>query len=155
VYLRGRVGERFAVRNSGASAVVEGVGDHGCEYMTGGTVVVLGPTGRNFAAGMSGGIAYVVDLDRDSVNAGNVSAVEELDDTDKRWLHDVVRRHQEETGSTVAEKLLAEWDTAVARFSKIIPSTYKAVLAAKDAAERAGLTESEITEKMMEAATNG
>jgi glutamate synthase (NADPH/NADH) large chain len=123
--------------------------------MTGGHAVVLGETGRNFAAGMSGGVAYVIDLDVDNVNAGNVSAVEALDDSDKQWLHEVVRRHQEETGSTVAEKLLAEWDIAVERFSKIIPSTYKAVLAAKDAAERAGLTETEITEKMMEAATHG
>ncbi|MGW2712003.1 hypothetical protein ACWC4J_23900, partial [Streptomyces sp. NPDC001356] len=106
-------------------------------------------------SGMSGGVAYVVDLDRDNVNAGNAGSVEALDETDKQWLHDVVRRHAEETGSTVAEKLLADWDTAVERFSKIIPSTYKAVLAAKDAAERAGLTETEITEKMMEAAING
>ncbi|MFD4478748.1 MULTISPECIES: glutamate synthase large subunit [unclassified Streptomyces] len=155
LFLRGRTGERFCVRNSGATVVSEGVGDHGCEYMTGGHAVVLGETGRNFAAGMSGGIAYVIDLDRDNVNSGNVGAVEALDDSDKTWLHDVVRRHQEETGSTVAEKLLAEWDTAVERFSRIIPSTYKAVLAAKDAAERAGLSETEITEKMMEAATNG
>ncbi|RII18353.1 Glutamate synthase [NADPH] large chain [Streptomyces sp. YIM 130001] len=158
LFLRGRTGERFCVRNSGATVVSEGVGDHGCEYMTGGHAVVLGETGRNFAAGMSGGIAYVIDLDRDNVNAGNAGAVESLDDSDKQWLHDVVRRHQEETGSTVAAKLLAEWDTpggGVARFSKIIPSTYKAVLAAKDAAERAGLPESEITEKMMEAATHG
>ncbi|MFD0413708.1 glutamate synthase large subunit [Streptomyces sp. NPDC127108] len=155
LFLRGRTGERFCVRNSGALVVSEGVGDHGCEYMTGGHAVVLGETGRNFAAGMSGGIAYVIDLDRDNVNAGNLAAVEPLDDTDKQWLHDVVRRHQEETGSTVAEKLLADWDTSVTRFSRIIPSTYKAVLAAKDAAERAGLSESEITEKMMEAATNG
>lgn len=155
LFLRGRTGERFCVRNSGATVVSEGVGDHGCEYMTGGHAVVLGETGRNFAAGMSGGIAYVIDLDRDNVNSGNVGAVEALDDSDKQWLHDVVRRHQEETGSTVAEKLLAEWDTAVERFSRIIPSTYKAVLAAKDAAERAGLSETEITEKMMEAATNG
>ncbi|MFD6436524.1 glutamate synthase large subunit [Streptomyces venezuelae] len=155
LFLRGRTGERFCVRNSGATVVSEGVGDHGCEYMTGGHAVVLGETGRNFAAGMSGGIAYVIDLDRDNVNAGNLAAVEPLDETDKQWLHDVVRRHQEETGSTVAEKLLAEWDTAVDRFSRIIPSTYKAVLAAKDAAERAGLSETEITEKMMEAATNG
>ncbi|GAA3132890.1 glutamate synthase large subunit [Streptomyces rectiviolaceus] len=155
LFLRGRTGERFCVRNSGATVVSEGVGDHGCEYMTGGHAVVLGETGRNFAAGMSGGIAYVIDLDRDNVNSGNVGAVEALDDSDKKWLHDVVRRHQEETGSTVAEKLLAEWDTAVERFSRIIPSTYKAVLAAKDAAERAGLSETEITEKMMEAATNG
>ncbi|MFE7565812.1 glutamate synthase large subunit [Streptomyces sp. NPDC057539] len=155
LFLRGRTGERFCVRNSGATVVSEGVGDHGCEYMTGGHAVVLGETGRNFAAGMSGGVAYVIDLDADNVNAGNLGAVEPLDDTDKRWLHDVVRRHQEETGSTVAEKLLAEWDTAVDRFSKIIPTTYKAVLAAKDAAELAGLSETETTEKMMEAATNG
>ncbi|MER7999151.1 MULTISPECIES: glutamate synthase large subunit [unclassified Streptomyces] len=155
LFLRGRTGERFCVRNSGATVVSEGVGDHGCEYMTGGHAVVLGETGRNFAAGMSGGIAYVIDLDPDNVNAGNLSAVEPLDDTDKRWLHDVVRRHHEETGSTVADKLLAEWDTAVERFSRIIPTTYKAVLAAKDAAELAGLSETETTEKMMEAATNG
>ncbi|MFE4642056.1 glutamate synthase large subunit [Streptomyces sp. NPDC056730] len=155
LFLRGRTGERFCVRNSGATVVSEGVGDHGCEYMTGGRAVVLGETGRNFAAGMSGGVAYVIDLDADNVNAGNLGAVEQLDDTDKQWLHDVVRRHQEETGSTVAEKLLAEWDTAVDRFSKIIPTTYKAVLAAKDAAELAGLSETETTEKMMEAATNG
>ncbi|MFD4179076.1 MULTISPECIES: glutamate synthase large subunit [Streptomyces] len=155
IFLRGRTGERFCVRNSGALVVSEGVGDHGCEYMTGGQAVVLGETGRNFAAGMSGGVAYVIDLNRDNVNVGNLGAVEEPDDTDKQWLHDVVRRHQEETGSTVAEKLLAEWDTAVTRFSKIIPSTYKAVLAAKDAAELAGLSEQETTEKMMEAATHG
>ncbi|OLO33888.1 glutamate synthase subunit alpha [Streptomyces sp. MNU77] len=155
IFLRGRTGERFCVRNSGALVVSEGVGDHGCEYMTGGRAVVLGETGRNFAAGMSGGVAYVIDLNRDNVNVGNLGAVEEPDDTDKQWLHDVVRRHQEETGSTVAEKLLAEWDTAVTRFSKIIPTTYKAVLAAKDAAELAGLSEQETTEKMMEAATHG
>ncbi|MFJ7197103.1 MULTISPECIES: glutamate synthase large subunit [unclassified Streptomyces] len=155
LFLRGRTGERFCVRNSGATVVSEGVGDHGCEYMTGGHAVVLGETGRNFAAGMSGGVAYVVDLNRDNVNTGNLGAIEELSEADGQWLHDVVRRHREETGSTVAEKLLAEWDTAVARFSKIIPSTYKAVLAAKDAAELAGLSEQETTEKMMEAATNG
>ncbi|WP_329216310.1 glutamate synthase large subunit [Streptomyces sp. NBC_01485] len=155
LFLRGRTGERFCVRNSGATVVSEGVGDHGCEYMTGGRAVVLGETGRNFAAGMSGGVAYVIDLNRDNVNVGNLDAVEALDDTDRQWLHDVVRRHAEETASTVAEKLLADWDASVERFSKIIPRTYKAVLAAKDAAEQAGLSESEITEKMMEAATNG
>ncbi|QKV95534.1 glutamate synthase large subunit [Streptomyces sp. NA02950] len=155
MFLRGRVGERFCVRNSGATVVSEGVGDHGCEYMTGGRAVVLGTTGRNFAAGMSGGIAYVIDLDRDNVNGELVGAIGELDDTDKQWLHDAVRRHQEETGSTVAGALLEDWDAALARFSKIIPATYQAVLAAKDAAERAGLSESETTEKMMEAATNG
>ncbi|QGV81136.1 glutamate synthase large subunit [Streptomyces ficellus] len=155
VFLRGRTGERFCVRNSGALVVSEGVGDHGCEYMTGGHAVVLGETGRNFAAGMSGGVAYVIDLDRENVNSGNLGAVEALDETDKAWLHDVVRRHHEETGSTVAEKLLADWSTAADRFSKIIPTTYKAVLAAKDAAELAGLSEQETTEKMMEAATHG
>ncbi|MFE3763224.1 glutamate synthase large subunit [Streptomyces sp. NPDC059104] len=156
MFLRGRTGERFCVRNSGALVVSEGVGDHGCEYMTGGRAVVLGETGRNFAAGMSGGVAYVIDLDPNNVNVGNTEAVEtDLSDADKQWLHDVVRRHEEETGSTVAAKLLADWDAAVDRFSKIIPTTYKAVLAAKDAAELAGLSESETTEKMMEAATHG
>lgn len=156
MFLRGRTGERFCVRNSGALVVSEGVGDHGCEYMTGGRAVVLGETGRNFAAGMSGGVAYVIDLDPHNVNVGNAGAVETvLSDTDKQWLHDVVRRHEEETGSTVAAKLLADWSVSVDRFSKIIPTTYKAVLAAKDAAELAGLSESETTEKMMEAATHG
>ncbi|MFB7516100.1 glutamate synthase large subunit [Streptomyces sp. NPDC056144] len=155
LFLRGRTGERFCVRNSGALVVSEGVGDHGCEYMTGGTAVVLGETGRNFAAGMSGGVAYVVDLDRDHVNSGNLEAIEALSDEDKVWLHEVVRRHQEETGSTVAAKLLADWDANADRFSKIIPTTYKAVLAAKDAAELAGLSETETTEKMMEAASHG
>ncbi|MFI0978791.1 glutamate synthase large subunit [Streptomyces sp. NPDC021093] len=155
LYLRGRTGERFCVRNSGATVVSEGVGDHGCEYMTGGHAVVLGETGRNFAAGMSGGVAYVIDLDKNNVNAGNLGAIETPSTSDQQWLHDVVRRHQEETGSTVAAKLLADWPAAAARFSKIIPSTYKAVLAAKDAAETAGLSEQETTEKMMEAATNG
>ncbi|MFE7132528.1 glutamate synthase large subunit [Streptomyces sp. NPDC057638] len=155
LFLRGRTGERFCVRNSGATVVSEGVGDHGCEYMTGGHAVVLGETGRNFAAGMSGGVAYVIDLDRDNVNAGNLAAIEPLGEADERWLHDVVRRHHEETGSTVAEKLLTDWAAARARFSKIIPTTYKAVLAAKDAAELAGLSERETTEKMMEAAIHG
>ncbi|MEU4885083.1 glutamate synthase large subunit [Streptomyces xinghaiensis] len=155
IFLRGRVGERFCVRNSGATVVSEGVGDHGCEYMTGGHAVVLGETGRNFAAGMSGGVAYVIDLDKDNVNPDLVSAVEALDADDAHWLHDVVRRHHEETGSTVARALLDDWDAALPRFGKVVPATYKAVLAAKDAAERAGLSESETHEKMMEAAING
>ncbi|GAA4954012.1 glutamate synthase large subunit [Yinghuangia aomiensis] len=151
ILLRGRVGERFCVRNSGATVVSEGVGDHGCEYMTGGTAVVLGPTGRNFAAGMSGGVAYLLDLDPAHVNT-ELAGIEELDDTDRQTLHDVVRRHHEETGSAVAEALLADWDTSSRRFGKIMPRDYKAVLAAKDAAEQAGLTESETVQKMMEAA---
>ncbi|KOG89041.1 glutamate synthase, partial [Streptomyces varsoviensis] len=155
LFLRGRTGERFCVRNSGATVVSEGVGDHGCEYMTGGAAVILGETGRNFAAGMSGGTAYVIDLDPRNVNKELGTAVTTLTADDRRWLHDVVRRHQEETGSTVAATLLADWPAAAARFSKVVPPTYQAVLAAKDAAERAGLTESEIHEKMMEAATNG
>ncbi|GHG71590.1 glutamate synthase large subunit [Streptomyces griseocarneus] len=155
LFLRGSVGERFCVRNSGATVVSEGVGDHGCEYMTGGRAVVLGHTGRNFAAGMSGGVAYVVDLDPRNVNKELAAAVDTLDDADRQWLHDVVRRHHEETASTVAAGLLADWDTAVTRFRKVMPATYKAVLAAKDAAERAGLTETETHEKMMEAATHG
>lgn len=155
MFLRGKVGERFCVRNSGATVVSEGVGDHGCEYMTGGRAVVLGETGRNFAAGMSGGVAYVLDLDTDNVNRELAASVEELDAEDQQWLHDVVRRHQEETGSTVAEKLLANWTETLPRFRKVLPPTYKAVLAAKDAAERAGLSESETHEKMMEAAING
>ncbi len=155
IFLRGKVGERFCVRNSGALVVAEGVGDHGCEYMTGGHAVVLGETGRNFAAGMSGGVAYILDLDPDNVNEGNLAAVEKLADTDRQWLHDVVRRHHEETGSTVAARLLDDWEVSVARFSKVYPSTYKAVLTAKDAAERAGLTEAQTHEKMMEAALHG
>ncbi|WP_369205930.1 glutamate synthase large subunit [Streptomyces sp. PU-14G] len=158
IFLRGRVGERFCVRNSGALVVSEGVGDHGCEYMTGGAAVVLGTTGRNFGAGMSGGAAYVIDLDLGHVNAGLRGAIEDLTDDDRTWLHEVVRRHQEETGSTVAAGLLADWDGptgAASRFRKVLPATYKAVLAAKDAAERAGLSETETHEKMMEAATHG
>jgi glutamate synthase (NADPH/NADH) large chain len=151
LFLRGRTGERFCVRNSGATVVAEGVGDHGCEYMTGGRAVVLGSTGRNFAAGMSGGIAYVLDLDAAAVNSGMV-AIEPLDAADITWLHDVVRRHFEETASTVAERLLADWGGALTRFGKVMPRDYKAVLAAKNAAEQAGLSESETTAKMMEAA---
>jgi glutamate synthase (NADPH) large chain len=151
IFLRGTTGERTCVRNSGATVVTEGVGDHGCEYMTGGRTVVLGPMGRNFAAGMSGGIAYVLDLNADNVNSGMVN-VEALDAQDIQWLHDVVRRHQEETGSTVAERLLADWGTTLTRFGKVMPRDYKAVLAAKNAAEQAGLSESETTAKMMEAA---
>ncbi|MET7638931.1 glutamate synthase large subunit [Streptomyces sp. NPDC005438] len=155
MFLRGRVGERFCVRNSGATVVSEGVGDHGCEYMTGGHAVVLGTTGRNFGAGMSGGVAYVIDLDRALVNSGLREAVEPLDEEDREWLRRTVTRHQQETGSTVAEKLLADWETAVDRFAKVLPPTFKAVLAAKEAAERAGLSPSETHEKMMEAATHG
>ncbi|WP_106398555.1 glutamate synthase large subunit [Actinocorallia populi] len=137
VFLRGLVGERFCVRNSGATAVVEGVGDHALEYMTGGRVVILGRTGRNVAAGMSGGIAYVLDLNAQRVNPEMVE-VETLTGDDRAFVRGLVARHAEETGSTVAAKLLSEWDSAVERFSKIMPRDYKRVLAAMAAAEAEG-----------------
>jgi glutamate synthase (NADPH/NADH) large chain len=140
VFLRGVVGERFCVRNSGASAVVEGVGDHGCEYMTGGRAVILGTTGRNFAAGMSGGIAYV--LDRDGTFPSRVNRemveLEPLSRIDQSELKDLVLKHLEETDSTVAERLLAGWDREVERFVKVMPRDYKRVLSAMKEAEAVG-----------------
>ncbi|GAA4624965.1 glutamate synthase large subunit [Actinoallomurus vinaceus] len=136
-FVRGVVGERFCVRNSGATAVVEGVGDHGCEYMTGGRAVVLGPTGRNFAAGMSGGIAYVLDLRAERLNTEMVD-LDPLGDDDRAYLRDIVERHRAETGSTVAAALLADWDAAVGRFAKVMPRDYKRVLTARAAAEAEG-----------------
>jgi len=132
VFIRGQVGERFGVRNSGATAVVEGVGDHGCEYMTGGRVVVLGPTGRNFGAGMSGGIAYVHDADGSFPERVNLDmvALEGLDVDDRRFLADIVARHGAETGSAVAERLLGSWSGAVEQFVKVMPSDYRRVLEA-------------------------
>ena len=114
LYLRGRVGERFAVRNSGAAAVVEGVGDHGCEYMTGGTVVVLGPTGRNFAAGMSGGFAFVWQLDRTRVNPELVDLVE-VSGEHAETLHALLERHHAETDSPIAGRVLAAWPQSLVR----------------------------------------
>ncbi|WP_132881191.1 glutamate synthase large subunit [Tamaricihabitans halophyticus] len=147
-FLRGVVGERFCVRNSGADAVVEGVGDHGCEYMTGGRVVVLGPTGRNFAAGMSGGLAYLLDLDERRVNAEMVD-IDPLDEQDREALRELVQRHHAETGSAVAHALIADWDVAVERFGKVMPKDYKRVLNARAAAERDGR---DVNEAIMEAA---
>jgi glutamate synthase (NADPH/NADH) large chain/glutamate synthase (ferredoxin) len=134
-FFRGLAGERFAVRNSGASAVVEGVGDHGCEYMTGGRVVVLGPTGRNFAAGMSGGVAYVLDDDGRFEGRCNMALVsfEELEDEDVRDLHDLIAEHHRRTGSTVAGALLADWESALERFVKVMPNDYRRVLDARNA----------------------
>jgi len=139
-YLRGVVGERFAVRNSGATAVVEGVGDHGCEYMTGGRVVILGGTGRNFAAGMSGGIAYVLDESGDFSGKVNTEMVdlEILDDEDSSFLRTQVERHLEETGSAVAKRLLRDWEAALRNFVKIMPKDYKRVLEAARLAEERG-----------------
>jgi glutamate synthase (NADPH) large chain len=124
LFLRGRVGERFAVRNSGARAVVEGVGDHGCEYMTGGVVVVLGPTGRNFAAGMSGGFAYVWQLDPQRVNPELVDLTD-VEGEHEQTLHDLVRRHYAETGSPVARRLLDTWAQSRAEFTAVIPRDYQ------------------------------
>ncbi|NHC12233.1 glutamate synthase large subunit [Motilibacter deserti] len=138
VLVSGLVGERFAVRNSGATAVVEGVGDHALEYMTGGTVVILGPTGRNVAAGMSGGVAYILDLREDRVNREMVD-VEPLDAEDVDLLRLLVTKHREETGSAVALRLLSDWDASAARFSKIMPRDYKRVLEARARALAEGL----------------
>jgi glutamate synthase (NADPH/NADH) large chain len=148
MFLRGIVGERFCVRNSGATAVAEGTGDHGCEYMTGGTVVVLGRIGRNFAAGMSGGVAYLLDPDLGRVNLEMVD-LEPLDASDAALLRRLAERHQAETGSAVAGQLLAGWDQALARFVKVMPKDYKRVL---DAASRAELEGRDVNEAVMAAA---
>ncbi|MGM0722742.1 glutamate synthase large subunit [Pseudonocardia alni] len=148
MFIRGVVGERFCVRNSGAVAVVEGVGDHGCEYMTGGRVVVLGRTGRNFAAGMSGGVAYLLDIDKNRVNPEMVD-LDPLSDEDRSIVHDLVERHHAETGSAVAHALLTDWDNAVERFGKVMPKDYKRVLLATENAEREGR---DVNQAIMEAA---
>ena len=137
VYLRGRVGERFAARNSGALAVTEGVGDHACEYMTGGRVVILGRTGRNMAAGMSGGIAYVLGLDPAMVNTAMVE-LQVPDPDDLVWLHDVVTRHARHTGSTLARSVLSDWPRRSAQFTKIMPTDYRRVLEATRMAKAEG-----------------
>ena len=140
VFLRGVVGERFAVRNSGAHAVVEGVGDHGCEYMTGGRVVILGHTGRNFAAGMSGGVAYVYDPDEelpDNLNTEMVD-VETLDEDDVDFLRGIIAAHVDATDSAVGQRILADWHSQQRHFIKVMPRDYKKVLQAIAQAERDG-----------------
>ncbi|NOY67112.1 MAG: glutamate synthase large subunit, partial [Gammaproteobacteria bacterium] len=131
VYLRGKAAERFCVRNSGANAVVEGIGEHGCEYMTGGRVVVLGSTGRNFAAGMSGGIAYVWDHEGDFASKCNMGMVEleKMDvDEDIQELKQMIEQHLEYTGSGVAKRLLSDWNASLGQFIKVMPTDYKRVL---------------------------
>ena len=137
VFIRGVVGERFCVRNSGATAVVEGTGDHACEYMTGGRVLILGATGRNVAAGMSGGVAHVLDLNVSRVNSEMVD-LEPVDDDDWQTVLTLLRRHQEETGSSVAATLLESGDAARKRFTTVMPRDYKRVLQAKARAEAEG-----------------
>jgi glutamate synthase (NADPH/NADH) large chain/glutamate synthase (ferredoxin) len=131
-FFRGLAGERFAVRNSGAWTVVEGVGDHGCEYMTGGRVVVLGPTGRNFAAGMSGGVAYVLDEEGSFASRCNMGMVgfDELTATDAAELRTLIVEHEQRTDSPVARRVLADWEGLLARggFVKVMPHDYKRVL---------------------------
>ena len=150
-FFRGRAGERFCVRNSGATAVVEGVGDHACEYMTGGRAVILGSTGRNFGAGMSGGIAYVWDPDGTFPQLVNDEMVDldPLDDLDTSWLVTAVFRHQSETGSEVAGRILSDWQYSVPQFVKVMPRDYKRVLSAIKGAEESG---SDIDEAIMAAA---
>lgn len=142
-YIRGMAGERFCVRNSGVHAVVEGVGDHGCEYMTGGRVVVLGRTGRNFAAGMSGGIAYVLDEAGDFAIRCNTDMVEMFPLTDPAELAEVermVRRHGEYTDSTVADRVLKDWPAMAAKFVKVLPTDYRRMLEAIAEVEAEGIT---------------
>jgi glutamate synthase (NADPH) large chain len=148
IFLRGIVGERFCVRNSGAVAVAEGTGDHGCEYMTGGVVVVLGKTGRNFAAGMSGGTAYLLDPDPRRVNTG-MADLEPVAAADAELLRALVQRQHDETGSPVAARLLTDWDAALPRFAKVMPHDYKRVQEAARRAEREGL---DVNEAVMAAA---
>ena len=137
-YINGMAGERFAVRNSGVKAVVESVGDHGCEYMTGGVVACLGPTGKNFAAGMSGGIAYVLDRDGDfegKVNYGMVSTSEELDRKDRRMLKRLLENHVAHTDSDRAEYVLDNWESEIEQFVKVMPDAYAEIIAEREEAD--------------------
>lgn len=151
-FINGVVGERFAVRNSGATAVVEGVGDHGCEYMTGGRVVILGATGRNFGAGMSGGVAFVYDPEgtfETQVSPDQREAFEPLSGDDFTWLRDTITEHREKTGSALADRILSDWSQQVNHFVKVMPREYKKVLLAISEAEKAG---KDVDEAIMEAA---
>jgi glutamate synthase (NADPH/NADH) large chain len=151
IFIRGVVGERFCVRNSGALAIVEGIGDHGCEYMTGGTVIVLGRTGRNIAAGMSGGRAFVLDLDAANVNADMVDVLAVPNDQ-QEILKDHISKYFAETGSEIANALLKDWEKSLARISLIMPRDYARVLAAMERATREGLP---VDALVMEVAANG
>ncbi len=157
MFLRGQVGERFAVRNSGAHAVVEGVGDHGCEYMTGGRVVILGPTGRNFAAGMSGGIAYVYDPDG-KLSANLNAEMVDLEDLggsgseDAVFVHGLIQAHVDATDSAVGQRILADWNGELVHFKKVMPRDYKRVLEAIAEAEQSGADENGVAEAIMAAA---
>jgi len=152
LFLRGIVGERFCVRNSGATAVVEGVGDHGAEYMTGGEVLVLGPTGRNFAAGMSGGVAWVLDLNPLRLNTELADPVA-MAPGDIARVRELLAEHRSETGSLIADSLLGLTDAGLAeRFTKVLPRDYARVMAVKEMSVADGLDDTETTQLMMEAA---
>jgi glutamate synthase (ferredoxin) len=155
-YIRGVSGERFCVRNSGVRAVVEGVGDHGCEYMTGGCVVVIGATGRNFAAGMSGGVAYVLDEDGSFKSRCNKETVslERLDERDLSEVEEMLKRHATYTRSTRAWQLLALWEQTAAKFVKVMPKDYRRMLEALQQAERKGLVGEEAVMAAFEANKN-
>ncbi len=137
IFVRGIVGERFCVRNSGATAIVEGAGDHGCEYMTGGKVVVLGKTGRNFAAGMSGGVAYLLDLDPRLVNTEMVD-LQEVPAEDHSQLESIISKFFAETGSNVAAELLKDWGKSANRFTRVMPRDYARILKVISEAEKSG-----------------
>ena len=130
VFIRGKAGERFCVRNSGASVVVEGVGDHGCEYMTGGVAVILGDTGRNFAAGMSGGIAYVYDVNGEFAENCNLEMIDldPVNTEDEPALKDLIYKHYLNTGSTVAKFMLEDFENQLKNFVKVFPKDYKKAL---------------------------
>ena len=151
IMIRGVVGERFCVRNSGAVAIVEGIGDHGCEYMTGGTVIVLGRTGRNFAAGMSGGRAFMLDLNPANVNKDMVDIVAVPEDQSE-ILHSLIKSFADETQSTIAQELIADWADALKRISLVMPRDYARVLEAMARATREGLP---VDSLVMEVAANG
>ena len=153
-FFRGLAGERFAVRNSGALAVVEGVGDHGCEYMTGGRIVVLGPTGRNFAAGMSGGVAYVLDEEGMFPARCNLELVdlEAVEPADALELCELIEEHHLRTLSPVAARVLAEFDRLRERFVKVMPRDYKRVMREQaEAGERAGADEGALRPRRLRA----
>ena len=139
-YINGIAGERFCVRNSGVKAVVEGVGDHGCEYMTGGKVIILGKTGRNFAAGMSGGVAYLLDFDEIYCNKSLVLLEKIESDEELKEIKDMIGKHVEYTGSPLGKKVLADWASYSLRFSKVIPKDYKRMIENIDKAHKAGFS---------------
>jgi glutamate synthase (ferredoxin) len=153
-YIRGMAGERFCVRNSGVHAVIEAVGDHGCEYMTGGRVVVLGPTGRNFAAGMSGGVAYVLDETGEFPRNCNMEMVQlsALDNPDEQdEIRAMIERHIEYTNSQRAKDVLADWNAMLSKFVKVLPNDYKRVIDAQREMLAKGMPEEEAAMAAFEA----